>query len=454
MSDVGRGASTAPDVSREGSDAVPPGRPRGTPRGAASLARRRLALWGGTVLCLGWLSHGWEVSGPGLATRAGRPKGDDYIQFYVMGSRVHEGRGELLYDMEAISAYAKRRISPRLEYHPDRNPYGPQVALAFAPLARVPFLTSLAVFSLLSLGAYAAAVWVLWRQAPGLAGDGRYVALLAAAWPALLVTLRFGQISTLTLLGPALALAALAKERRFLAGVCLGLLAYKPQLLVVTVPMLLVARDWRGLGGVLAAAAAQLAIAWAGRRHRRDAAIPGDAQGAGHAPRRRHAVPREFTFAAWIPAPARRSANSGNRRRCGARARCTPALARVWRGGAPPLLRVSLLLLLTLLLTPHVLTYDLLLLAVPIIGLAEWATRHYDDAHASRAIVVAVALYCAPYSPVIADHAHVQLSTLAMAAGAWMTWRLWRGVVRTGRGKEGATDGRQSQRAGRPRHHV
>ena len=424
MSDVGRGASTAPDVSSERADAVPPGRPRGTPRGAASLARRRLALWGGTVLCLGWLSHAWEVSGPGLATRAGRPKGDDYIQFYVMGSRVHEGRGELLYDMEAISAYAKRRISPRLEYHPDRNPYGPQVALAFAPLARVPFLTSLAVFSLLSLGAYVAAVWVLWRQAPGLAGDGRYVALLAAAWPALLVTLRFGQISTLTLLGPALTLAALAKERRFLAGVCLGLLAYKPQLLVVTVPMLLVARDWRGLVGVLAAAAAQLALAWAGvgtgpmqqyLATLRELAMSPDVVML--YPENSHSL-RGFLRLLGVPPTVATAA--GVALVLG----CTPALARVWRGGAPPLLRVSLLLLLTLLLTPHVLTYDLLLLAVPIIGLVEWATRHYDDPHASRAIVVAVALYVAPYSPVIADHAHVQLSTVAIAAGAWMTWRL------------------------------
>ena len=234
---------------------------------------------------------------------------------------------------------------------------------------------------------------MLWRQAPGLAGYGRYVALVAAAWPALLVTLRFGQISTLTLLGPALALAALAKERRFLAGVCLGLLAYKPQLLVVAVPMLLVARDWRGLGGVLAAAAAQLAIAWAGvgtgaiREHvatLMELAMRPDVVML-H-PENSHSL-RGFLRLLGVPPTVATAA--GVTLVLG----CTPALARVWRGAAPPLLRVSLLLLLTLLLTPHLLTYDLLLLAMPIIGLAEWATRHYDDEHASHAIVVAVALY-------------------------------------------------------------
>ena len=55
-----------------------------------------------------------------------------------------------------------------------------QVALAFSPLATLSFLTSLAAFSLLSLCAYAAAVWLLWRHAPGLRTDARYVALVAA----------------------------------------------------------------------------------------------------------------------------------------------------------------------------------------------------------------------------------------------------------------------------------
>src|SRR5215208_1581971 len=106
MSDL---MSTAPDS---------PPRSPATGRGG-DLARRRLILWGGTLLCLGWLGHGWQVAGPGLATRSGEVKGADYIQFYVMGSRIQEGRGDRLYNMQEIAAYAQRRISPRLEYHPD-----------------------------------------------------------------------------------------------------------------------------------------------------------------------------------------------------------------------------------------------------------------------------------------------------------------------------------------------
>jgi alpha-1,2-mannosyltransferase len=379
-------------------------------------------MWGGTLLCLGWLGHGWQVATPGLAARTGELKGADYIQFYVMGSRIHDGRGDLLYDMDRIAAYAQRRISPRLEYHPDRNPYGPQVALAFEPLARLPFLTSLGVFSLASLVVYAIAVWLLWRHVPGLAGHGRYVALVAAASPALLVTLRFGQISTMTLLAATIAAAALAREHRVLTGLGLGFLAYKPQLLVVALPMLLVARDWRVLSGLALGAGTQLMLAWAGvgtytmqqyLMTLADITIRPDVVML-H-PENSHSLRGALRLLAVPPMLATGGVAA-------LVLACAPALARAWRDAESPILRVSLLVLLTLLLTPHLLTYDLLLLAVPIMALAEWATTHAGQEHVRRAIVLAVLLYVTPFSPVIAEHAHVQLSTVAIAAAAWFLW--------------------------------
>src|SRR5918993_515772 len=89
-------------------------------------ARQRVAIWGGTLLCLGWASHGMQMAGAGLDTPSGGIKGADYIQFYLMGTLVQEQRGHLLYDTREAAAQAKRRISPRLEHHPQRNPYGPQ----------------------------------------------------------------------------------------------------------------------------------------------------------------------------------------------------------------------------------------------------------------------------------------------------------------------------------------
>ena len=248
-----------------GDTAAEPTRPARTNRlRGGDLARRRLALWGSTLLVLGWVGHGWQIAVPGLATRMGEVKGADYIQFYIMGGRVREGRSDLLYNMEHIATQAKRRISPRLEYHPERNPYRTAggSCLRAARGAVVPDVAGLVLTRVPVCVCRGRVAAVATRRTAG--ARRIYVACVAAAYPALLVTLRFGQISTLTLLAPALAVSALAAERRVVAGLCLGLLAYKPQLLVVTVPVLLLARDWRAIGGLIAAGAAQLAIAWAG----------------------------------------------------------------------------------------------------------------------------------------------------------------------------------------------
>ena len=370
------------------------------------------------MLVLSLAVHGWAVVGPGLQTRTGEIKGADYVQFFLLGSLLHHGRADRLYDTEAIAAEAKRRIAAQMEFHPARNPYGPQVALVFEPLAAFPFLLSFLLFSVISALAYAAATWVLWRHAPQLKRSGAYVVLLAAACPGLLYTLRFGQISTLTLIAPALAVAALAADRRFIAGLCLGLLAYKPQLLVVVVPTLVLARDWRCLGGVLAMSAGELALGWlvAGNggmqqyvETLRDLArrpdlvmlYPENA----HSLRgflRLLGVPTAWATGitlALIPA-------------------CAWALARVWRPAGDSLMQVSALVTGMLLLSPHLLSYDLLLLVVPIFAMVNWAIAHDGDRRASRVIGLAVLLYLTPFSSLLARHTHLQLSTLILTAAA------------------------------------
>jgi Glycosyltransferase family 87 len=395
----------------------------------ATLARRRVILWGGVLLVLSWAVHGWAVVGPGLQTRTGEIKGADYVQFFLLGSLLHHGRADRLYDTEAIAAEAKRRIAAQMEFHPARNPYGPQVALVFEPLAALPFLPSFLLFSVLSALAYAAATWALWRHAPELDRYGAYVLLLAAACPAMLYTLRFGQISTLTLLAPAFAVVMLAADRRFVAGLCLGLLAYKPQLLVVAVPTLLLARDWRCLGGVLTMSAGQLALGWmvagsAGMQQYvetlRDLARRPDLVML--YPENAHSI-RGFLRLLGVPAawatgitlaliPA-----------------CAGALARVWRPNGDALMQVGALVTAMLLFSPHLLSYDLLLLVVPIVALVNWAMAHDGDRQARRAIGLAILLYLAPFSSLLARHTHLQLSTLILAAtAALMLSLLWRRV--------------------------
>jgi hypothetical protein len=199
-------------------------------------------------------------------------------------------------------------------------------------------------------------------------------------------------------------------------------------LLVLAVPVLLLARDWRCLAGLLATTAAQVGLAWT---------VVGTEVMQQYVqtlvqllvrpdlvmlhPENSHSVRGFLRLAGVSPAVATAVGVT-------LVLACTPALARVWRAGEPPLVRVSLLVLVTLLLTPHLLTYDLLLLVVPIIALADRATMQPGD-RVRHAIVVAVALYAAPFSPVIAAITHVQLSTVAIAAGVWVTTRAMRASV-------------------------
>ncbi len=58
-------------------------------------------VWGVALCALSWFIHLHTTLTPGLVDRVGRFKGSDYIQFYVMGSLVSEGRSDALYDAHA-----------------------------------------------------------------------------------------------------------------------------------------------------------------------------------------------------------------------------------------------------------------------------------------------------------------------------------------------------------------
>jgi hypothetical protein len=60
------------------------------------ITTKRLTVWGIGLLGLSWFIYLHTMMVPGLIDRAGRFKGTDYIQFYVMGSLVLDGRADAL----------------------------------------------------------------------------------------------------------------------------------------------------------------------------------------------------------------------------------------------------------------------------------------------------------------------------------------------------------------------
>ncbi len=388
---------------------------------AALLTRRRLTLWGAGLLVLGWLLHLYTMLVPGLVDRAGRFKGSDYVYFYVSGSLVLDGRAAALYDPDAHLAEGRRRIDPDLTLYAAHPNYGPQIALLFAPLARLPFGPSLALFLTLSAGLYALGVWLIWRACPALRSAGGLVALLACASPLVLTVVRYGQLSALTLFCFAAAYAAASRARPFAAGLAIGCLVYKPQLGLVVGVVMLAAREWRIVAGAVTAAAAQLAVAWW---------VAGSSTMSGYirelwalamSPGLVQLYPSEVHSARGflqllLPSPAGVT--------IGALAALVAALilaVRTWTGPAPNGVRWAQVVVLTILASPHVLTYDLLLLTLPLLVLSDWAVANPDHPRRASVAVLLVPLALSPFSSNLARLTHVQLSVLVMA---WVAWRL------------------------------
>ena len=171
--------------------------------------------------------------------------GLDYVAFWRASSLVLSGHAGAVYESGAQS------IGPIAERFPEANLayatllYPPIYLLACLPLALLPFFWSLA-------GWLAATLYAFLRALRSLAGPIGTLTILA--FPAVLMNVVFGQNGLLTAALFGGGIAALGR-RPLLAGFCFGCLAYKPHLALM-VPLLLASGRH---GKALLAAAATVA---------------------------------------------------------------------------------------------------------------------------------------------------------------------------------------------------
>jgi hypothetical protein len=165
----------------------------------------------------------------------GQPLGSDFSQVYVAGLSAHEGAAAAVYDNAAHAAHQKAVFGPTAPFYPWGYP--PLFLFVAALLAFLPYLGALALWQGFGLAAYWASLRLVWPRAPALA---------ALAFPAVTVNLIHGQngFVTAALMGAG---AALLRPRPALAGVCFGLLAFKPQIGLLIPFALLASRSWRAL---------------------------------------------------------------------------------------------------------------------------------------------------------------------------------------------------------------
>jgi arabinofuranan 3-O-arabinosyltransferase len=223
-----------------------------SPAARAFSAARAIKLIGLT-LALGFLIvlGGTFLKGDFLLDSGGQPIANDFVDVYAAGRLALDGEPAAAYDWPTHKQAEVRALG-----HDFADYYGwhypPTFFFVAAALASLPFLAAALVSLLATLAAYVAAM-------AGILGrTGIFVAL---GFPAALWNVTAGQNGFLTaaLIGGTL---GLLERRPALAGVCLGLLTYKPQFGLLFPLVLIADRRWRTIAVAAAVAIVLAASSW------------------------------------------------------------------------------------------------------------------------------------------------------------------------------------------------
>jgi len=178
-------------------------------------------------------------SADGLNDYTGRPLGTDFSSFYAAGRLVRLGANP--YDPSSLHAMQQAIFGAGTPYY--MFAYPPIFLLPAWALAGLPYLLSLALWQISTFVFYLWAMRLLkQRFAPALPDCLFY--LCAAGFTAIFVNVTHGQNGFLTAGLFAAALASLG-VRPWLAGLCFGLAAYKPQLGLLVPFALAAGGHWR-----------------------------------------------------------------------------------------------------------------------------------------------------------------------------------------------------------------
>jgi len=204
---------------------------------APQISPLRLISLFGLVLALAYLAAlgSAALQGNFLVDPQGRPIANDFVNVWAAGRLALDGDPAAAYDWSAHKAAEVRAVG-----HDFANYYGwhypPNFLFVALALATLPYLTALLAWLATTLAAYAAAMRSILGARAGI--------LLALGFPAVLWNATAGQngFLTATIIGGTL---GMLQRRPALAGVCLGLLSYKPQFGLLFPLVLIADRRWR-----------------------------------------------------------------------------------------------------------------------------------------------------------------------------------------------------------------
>lgn len=310
------------------------------------------------------------IGGAGYRSIAGPLKGGDFIQFYAMGAVVAANPRAPLYDVERLHA-VQTALVPESDPELYLPVYPPQSWLLFAPFTALPYGAAAALWTLLTIAGYAVIVRATWRTMADRLPDAWFMAAAAAAFPPFWNLVINGQNTIVPIAAFFLAWRALDSHRRVLAGLALGLLFFKPQFGLALAVVVLAGGEWAMLAGLAVAAAVHtgLVAATTGLASLADyAQFMREVTAVEHLiepdPFELHSIrslarlaPDALETAIWLAASAV----------------VLERTVRVWRSAAPTGVRMAVLVIATVLVSPHLFLYDAAILALALLWLGGWA---------------------------------------------------------------------------------
>jgi arabinofuranan 3-O-arabinosyltransferase len=205
-------------------------------------------------LALGYLIvlGGTYLQGHFLADPQGRPIANDFVNVWAAGRLALDGAAPAAYDWTLHRAAEVRAVGYDFDGYYGWH-YPPPAFFFAAVLATLPYLVAAVIWLATTLAAYAAAI-------AGILGL-RTGVLFALGFPAAIWNVTAGQNGFLTaaLIGGTL---GLLERHPALAGICLGLLTYKPQFGVLFPIVLIADRRWLTIAVATAVAIALAALSW------------------------------------------------------------------------------------------------------------------------------------------------------------------------------------------------
>lgn len=332
-----------------------------------------------------------------------RALGTDFITFWTASKLVLQDKAAEVYNVQGMIDLCLQQL-PGLEGNHFWL-YPPTFLLLVTPLALLPYLLALLLFTLLGLGLGG----LILRRWP----DSKLHLLLFLAAPATLLNVLQGQNGFFTTALWMLGLGLMTK-RPFWSGMVLGLLVYKPHFAVIAPLVFLLRRDRQGLAGLTVSAGSFLLIStlifgngiWplfiststtASHMLSTGIILPWEKMGSLFVSMRLLEVPVTGAVAVHI---------------VGAGVTLF-LLARLWLTKAPTDVKYAATLISTLLVTPHQFDYDLVLL----LGAIAFWVRGAGSTLSDREKILLVLLWFAPlFTPPLAKITHLGLLPVILLA--------------------------------------